>query len=313
MKKIPEIVYTLLAVVLSGCTFGDEPGVCPFTTRLDYWYAGSSAENLLPVYMDNLHQYLFDSEGRLLSSVALRGDSISSWQSNLEAGDYTVVLWGNLAEDGSDHLEVQPPADRRLSDMTLSAVTAEAPPGYRGNTSRLYYGYLSFHVDEGKMFRQRVYLSHAHASLHVTVQWMAGAPPEGGTYRMRMKGIASEYGFVKGWESEEWSSGGNYTVPYIGTSQINHETRASMNYDGEVTGEFVTFRYTSGTHQLWSLWRNDERIVGDLDLYRFFSKKPMNMDQNVEQEFEILVTVYEDKIVVSEVTGSDWDEGGAIG
>ena len=25
MKKIPEIVYTLLAVVLSGCTFGDEP------------------------------------------------------------------------------------------------------------------------------------------------------------------------------------------------------------------------------------------------------------------------------------------------
>lgn len=303
----------ILTMLLTGCTFGDEPGICPYTTRLDYWYAGSSTDNLLPVYVDNLRQYLFDAEGKLLSTIRLRGDSISSWQANLDAGDYTVVLWGNLADDGSDELQVDSPAESRLSDMTLSAATAEAPPAYRGNTSRLYYGYLSFRVEEGKMFRQRVYLSHAHASLHVTVQWMADAPPEGGSYRMRMKGIASSYGFVKGWESEPLSTGSSYTVPYIGTAQISHQTRASMNYDGEVIGEFVTFRYTSGTHQLWSLWRNDERIIGDLDLYRFFSKKPMNMDQNVEQEFRILVTVYEDKIIVSEVTDSDWDEGGAIG
>lgn len=303
----------ILTMLLTGCTFGDEPGICPYTTRLDYWYAGSSTDNLLPVYVDNLRQYLFDAEGKLLSTINLRGDSISSWQANLDAGDYTVVLWGNLAEDGSDELQVQTRSEQRLSDMTLSAVTAEAPPAYRGNTSRLYYGYLSFRVEEGKMFRQRVYLSHAHASLHVTVQWMADAPPEGGSYRMRMKGIASDYGFVKGWESEPLSSGSSYTVPYISTAQISHQTRASMNYDGEVIGEFVTFRYTSGTHQLWSLWRNDERIIGDLDLNRFFSKKPMNMDQNVEQEFRILVTVYEDKIIVSEVTDSDWDEGGAIG
>ena len=313
MRRMPEIVYMLLAIVLSGCTFGDEPGVCPYTARLDYWYAGSSDENQLPVYVDNLHQYLFDSEGKLLSTVTLHGDSIRSWQGNLPAGDYTVVLWGNLSEEGSDCLKVQPLSDRRLGNMTLSAVTVEAPPRYRSNTSRLYYGYLSFEVKEGELFRRRVYLSHAHASLHVTVQWMAGTPPEGGTWRMRMKGLASEYGFGKGWESEELTSGGSYTVPYIGTSLISHEARAAMNYDGEVTGEFVTFRYTSGSHQLWSLWRNDERIVGDLDLYRFFSKKPMNMDQNVEQEFEILVLIYEDKIIVSEVTGSDWDEGGAIG
>lgn len=45
----------------------------------------------------------------------------------------------------------------------------------------------------------------------------------------------------------------------------------------------------------------------------FFAKKPMDMDRNIEQEFEILVTVYADKIIVTEVTESDWDEGGAIG
>ena len=76
MNKMVEIAYLLLAVVLCGCTFGDEPGVCPYTTRLDYWYAGNSSENMLPVYVDNLRQYLFDERGNLLSVVALRGDTI---------------------------------------------------------------------------------------------------------------------------------------------------------------------------------------------------------------------------------------------
>lgn len=313
MNPVKRLIYMIQVIILAGCTFGDEPGVCPYNLRLDYWYAGSGSENVLPVYVDNLRQYLFDGTGNLLGITTLRGDSIRSWQTNLPEGDYTVVLWGNCAENGSDNLSVLPPSGTELSGMRLSAVTDAAVAGYRNNTSRLYYGNYAFHVKDGQSLRQQVYLSHAHASLHVTVQWMADAPPEGGSYRMRMKGLPAEYGFVKGWESDPLTGGGSYTVPYISTSLLNHETRASMNYDGEVTGEFVTFRYTSDTHQYWSLWRNDERIIGDLDLYRFFSKKAMNMDQNIEQEFEILVTVYKDKIIVSEVTESDWDEGGTIG
>ena len=86
-----------------------------------------------------------------------------------------------------------------------------------------------------------------------------------------------------------------------------------MSYDGEVIGEFVTFRYTASTHQLWSLWRDGEQIVKDIDLNLFFNKLPMDMDTNMEQEFDLLVTVYENKIVVTQATASDWDEGGAIG
>lgn len=313
MNRIKEIMGMILTAILTGCTFGDEPGVCPYTTRLDYRYAGSGSENLLPVYVDNLRQYLFDGDGNLLGETTLRGDSIVSWRGNLEAGDYTVVVWGNLAGGGSDGVEVQSAMDNRLDGMKLIAGAGDTSGAYRANTSRLYYGTLSFRVEEGTTFRQDVYLSHAHASLHVTVEWAADAPPEGGTYRMRMRGIASEYGFVKGWESDPLPAGDIYTFPYIGPVKAGYETRAAMNYDGEVTGEFVTFRYTSDTHQLWSLWRDGVKIVGDLDLYRFFSKKPMDMDRNVEQEFEILVTVYKDKIVVSEVTDLDWDEGGAIG
>lgn len=200
-----------------------------------------------------------------------------------------------------------------LGEMTLSAVTEGVPPGFRGNTGRLYYGTANFEVENGVTQRQRVYLSHAHAVLSITVQWMADAPPEGGTYRMHLKGIPAVYNFTG--QSEHITPGGDgvYTIPRIGGVITYHDTRAAMNFDGEVTGEFVTFRYTSATHQMWSLWRDNEQIIRDLDLSTFFKKLPMDMDTNMEQEFDLLITVYEDKIVVTQAAGADWDEGGTIG
>ena len=304
----------ILLMLLSACSFGDEPGICPYNTRLEYWYAGNSNENALPVYVDNLRQYLFDKDGKLLAVTTLKGDSVSGWNTELSSGKYTVVVWGNLETEGSESVEINTDKTTELGELTLNGVTGEAVAGeYRGNTGRLYYGMAEVSVEEGTVTRQRIYLSHAHAALSVTVQWMVDAPPEGGTYRMRMTGIPALYGFTKGWETEIPSGEGVYAVPYIGSTVTRHETRASMNYDGEVVGQFVTFRYTSNTHQLWSLWRNNEQIIKNIDLYRFFTKLPMNMDQNIEQEFDLLITIYKDKIVVTQATAADWDEGGTIG
>lgn len=194
--------------------------------------------------------------------------------------------------------------------MTLSAEQQGIPPGYRGNTDRLYYGTATVEVKNGAAQRRRIYLSHAHAAMTVTVRWMTDEPADG-IFRMRLKGIPALYSF-NGSEANPVPSGdGTYSLPYIGNKIAYHETRAAMNYEGEVIGEFVTFRYTSSTHQLWSLWRDGEQIVKDIDLNLFFNKLPM--DTNMEQEFDLLVTVYENKIVVTQATASDWDEGGAIG
>ncbi len=302
-----------LAVFLSSCSFGDEPGVCPYNTRLEYWYAGSSMENVLPVYVDNLRQFLFDSKGKLLATETLRKDSVDGWSGNLPPGHYTMVLWGNLGDETKSTVEVDTGSESALSEMSITAVTEGVPPGFRGNTGRLYYGIVSFEVEDGVTFHQRVYLSHAHAVLSVTVMWMADAPPEGGTYKMRLKGIPAVYGFTGQWENSTPAGDGIYTIPRIQGTITYHETRAAMNFDREVTGEFVTFRYTSGTHQLWSLWRDDKQIIRDLDLNLYFSKLPMDMDVNMEQEFDILVTVYEDRIVVTQAKAADWDEGGILG
>lgn len=313
-KGLIILTFSLLAIC-TGCSFGFELPPCPYNMRLEYWYAGSSSENVLPVYVNNLTQYFFDGEGKLVAAETLRGDSVKGYDADLPPGDYTVVVWGNTDNGGGSYVDAPTEGENRLSELTLSAVTAGVPPGYRDNTGRLYYGTSSFSVEEGKVHRERIYLSHAHAALSVTVVWKSDAspPPAGGVYRMRMRNIPAIYGFVKGWEAEIPSGDGMYSIPWIENTLTNHETRASMNYDEEVVGQFITYRYTSHTHQMWSLWRDGIRIIKELDLHKFFSTLPMSMDENFEQEFDILVTVYKDKITVSLASASDWNEGGVIG
>ena len=309
------MICSILAAMLSGCSFGDEPFVCPYNVRMEYWYAGSSTENTLPTYVDNLRQYLFDAKGNLLATITLKGDSVAGWNGNLPDGDYTLVLWGNLSDESNanDTIQIQNENDMNMNEMTLSAQQTGIPPGYRGNTSRLYYGTTAFTLQNGATRRRRVYLSHAHAVLSVTVRWMTGEPPADGIFRMRLKGIPAVYGFTGGNEATIPSGDGQYIIPRITGGITYHETRAALSYDGEVIGEFVTFRYTASTHQLWSLWKDGEQIVKDLDLNLFFNKQSVNMDTNMEQEFDLLVSVYDDKIIVTQATASDWDEGGTIG
>lgn len=61
------------------------------------------------------------------------------------------------------------------------------------------------------------------------------------------------------------------------------------------------------------LARRRARVVKELDLQRFFDSLPMSLDENVEQEFDLIITVWEDKITVALASSVDWVEGGAIG
>lgn len=320
----------LLAALLPGaCTFGDDLDPCPYNVKLEYWYAGSGVENTLPVYVDNMRQYVFDGSGALFSVTTLRGDSVTGWQGNLPDGEYTFVLWGNAGDEsksaevventgeddktnGKDH-ETNNNEPMNMETMTLTSRRDGIPPGYREDTDRLYYGTATLTVEGGMTQRRRVYLSHAHASLSVTVVWQTEEKPVEGLYRMRLKGVPAVYGFTGGTEQTTPSGDGTFTLPRVDRPVTYHETRAALNYENEVTGRFVTFRYTSVTHPIWSLWRDGEQVVKDLDLYLFFRKLPMDMNTNMEQEFDLLVTIYEDKITVTQATAADWDEGGAIG
>lgn len=293
------LLFAVVAGLCAACTFTDEPEVCPYSTRLEYWYAGTTFANVLPNYAHTLRQYLFDDAGNLVATAEMQGDSVAFWNGTLPAGRYTVVAWGNLGEE-----------EKVEDNRTLSATATNA---YRGNTDRLYYGSATFEAVDGEVCRRQIFLTQAHCLLNITVEWRTERlPPETGLYRMRLRGIPARYRFAPSYKETLLPGEAIYTLP--GTENIftSHETRAARNYDGEVTGRFVTFRYTSDTHPLWSLWCDDEQVVQEIDLYRFFSKLPTDLNRSIEQEFDLLITVYDDRIVVNQVSGTDWDEGGTI-
>lgn len=124
------MICSILAAMLSGCSFGDEPSVCPYNVRMEYWYAGSSTENTLPTYVDNLRQYLFDAKGNLLATITLKGDSVAGWNGNLPDGDYTLVLWGNLSDESNanETIQIQNENDMNMNEMTLSAQQTASLP-----------------------------------------------------------------------------------------------------------------------------------------------------------------------------------------
>lgn len=313
-----RILYITLLIAswvgMGACTFSEEPQPCPYNIKLEYWYAGSGLENMLSLYVDNLQQYIFDEQGKLLTVETFKGKDVKQWNGTLPDGTYTIVAWGNLDEGEKAPQKVQSQTGRlTLQDMIVSARVDGVPPDYRANTSRLYYGTAELIVEGGVTHKKRIYMAHAHAALSVTVKWMTNPPSENGIYRMRLRGAPSVYEFKSDYEAPVPSGDGNYSLPVIQTPVTYHETRAAMNYEEEVYGQFVTFRYTSHTHPMWSLWKDGRQIVKELDLYLFFAKLPMDMSSNMEQEFDLLVTIYEDKIIVSQASVTDWDEGGTIG
>lgn len=304
MRKMSWLI--LLQIVVVSCNFMDQPALCPYNVRLEYWYAGYPDENVLPLRVDNLQEFLFDEEGNCLRRLNLRGDSLLGHTDQLPAGKYHIVVWGNLPDNDK---VCTLGTETSLSEVRL--VANRQADTYSANTPRLYYAEAELEVGDG-MTVKRIYVTHCHADLQITVMWRTQKPVFNGKLRMRMRGIPSSYGFMEDYRIAAPNDAGPYQVPLIEQRLIQHETPAAENYNDEVVGEFVTYRFTNATHQLWSLWCDDVEVVKEIDLQHYFSRAT-DMDYNVEQEFHLLVVIEEDQIVVTEISGDDWEEGGVIG
>lgn len=304
MKQVRWLLF--LQILLTACNFADQPALCPYNVRLEYWYAGYPEENVLPLRVNNLQEFLFDEKGNLLRRLNLRGDSLLGHTDELPAGKYRIVVWGNLADNDKVCTLGE---ETRYEEMRL--VANRQADTYSANTPRLYYAEAELNVGDG-MEVKRIYVTHCHANLQLTVMWRIQKPEFDGRLRMRLRGIPSSYGFLEDYWIDAPNKAGPYQVPLIEQRLIAHEVTAAENYNDEVVGEFVTYRFTNATHQLWSLWCDDRMVLGELDLQRYFSRTT-DMDYNVEQEFHLLVIVEEDQIIVTEISGDDWEEGGIIG
>ena len=166
-------VMVILCCILwfcTSCTFDfDEPGVCPYNVRLNYRYAGRPDAGQLSMYVDNIHQFLFDADGVLKDIRLLKGDSLEYWQGELTPGRYTLVAWGNWGYE-SDVVPAPQPGVTQIRELAMTSATGTATgtstSEYRPNTERLYYGYSTFEIPAtGNSVNRTVYLTHCHAVL----------------------------------------------------------------------------------------------------------------------------------------------------
>ena len=309
-----KIMVTLCLILwfCTSCSFEDEPGVCPYNVRIEYRYAGAPGSVQLPLYVDEIHQFVFDTDGVLVGSWLLHRDSLSYWKGQLPDGHYTVVAWGNR-KDGNSRIIPEPKVGvTSLKELLLSSYQATQ----RVNTERLYYGSHSLDVGGGNSSYALVYMTHCHAVLRLTFQWVGEEPPVAATnggFTVQLRGIPSEYSFGTAYDISLPDGTGAFTFPDIGGKLMTYKIRAGMNYDNEVNTEVISYRFTSMTHPILSLYNGTQRIMKEIDLETHFRKLSTLMDENTEQEFDLLIRIEGNKVTVTEISGTDWDEGGGLG
>ncbi len=336
------------AALLCGCDLDGlrMPDKCPHNVEVIYHYnlENTTGNNEFKNYIHSVTEYIFNEQGVLfrvnnLIPDVCTGEYTSSF--DLPAGKYSVIFIGNdsgknLTEDS--RLGGPPRLNETLRDHLLLSLTAAAtrPQGTPasdpcGNGDRLYHGYRTFSVEEGRKTTVRVDAVHSHLVLTLRVRWK-GTPPPQGNYTVLLEGVGSEYGLMPEYFYDrnqcyfhEPASDDPY---HCTTTDVRHHIlrvwhRRNVQCHGltlplengkELNGEFVSYRVRNDSHPVLSIWDSGgTQVMKYIDLQRYFRDNGFEHDMNLRQEYGIELLIDEHgNVTVSEVSPSDWEEGGAI-
>ena len=311
------IIPVLFALGLTAsCTLDGELGECPYNARLEYWYTGSGTVNVLPQYVDEMRQYIYDSEGTLVQVNSTNGERVVYGELNVEPGTYTIVSWANLDTVSAHYPEVIV-GKSKLADMQLymdnpySGSSTRSSGSYHTASEKLYYGYAELEVTGRGVSRQRVYMTHSHFLLNLTVKWAQYPPLDVGNFNYRLRGVPSRYRFTP----SHWIGSvrtGEQAVPAILPDRCGVRVPATMNLNRTLSGTLVCYRLTNDMHPVLGIYSNDNLIIKEVDLWKYFNTTSIDLDNNLRQEFDLQLLIDGDEVSVSTVGVGDWEDGGAL-
>lgn len=331
---------------------------CDYSVRLFYHYnrENMSRDNVLPKYVKWIDQYIFDRDGVLLAIDPIGADVCDGTYNSelmLPPGRYSVIAVGNQTSMSRmwDNLNDIAPKEglTRREDMRLSLVNEVRTRGTRGyydNCGRLYYGYRTFSIEQGKLSHIRVDMVHSHLVVDYTIRWKAGATPpaEPNGYYVQVSDIPSRYGampqyYFPGGQAGDHNPG--HCDPYnrVCLEPLHHiptvykpdmfdpsdcnivvHRSAAVKASRTIIGQTVTYRLRNGGDVKFSLHRSgeagdpDRRLMKDVNLNRFFQEIGHNLDLALRQEYEIVFEIDADGRVAVFLAGvGEWDEGGGLG
>ncbi|PXV59437.1 fimbrillin-A associated anchor protein Mfa1/Mfa2 [Dysgonomonas alginatilytica] len=332
-------VGLLLLLLFTSCDIDGDIEVCEYNTRIIYRYnrENTSTDNILPMYVQTLDEYIFDEQGVLVMINRLPGTSCFGEyvsETNLPEGKYSVITWGNKAEPSKVNKEQIGVTTKQEMMLYLdNAHTAlKSAAAVQSNAERLYYGYRTFTIEKYGVSKINVDMTHAHCVLNITVKWKnaAEAPENTGDFHLMLRDIAPQEAFVP-----EYTFRGNtlmnytpdvdtyqkspatvrHNIPFVDAPcsyMLDHRTVATMSYEQVLNGEFITYRHRDLSQPLLSLYAGSNRLMKEIDLQRFFQDMGIQLDTNLRQEFAIEIVIDGDKVMVGLVNIDDWEEGGIL-
>jgi hypothetical protein len=303
----------LLLVLPAGCIREDLDD-CPPVARLIYRYnreGESGGNNVLPMFVSGIIQYVFDENERLVAVDTVRPDDAGKFVSRqqLAPGRYTVSGWGNVK--GASRVK-EAVAGREM-ELYLDNETGD---DMQGASERLFYGYREFTVEERGESRVHVDMTRAYCILTFTIWWTneAMTPRETGDFQLLLRDVPSRYGFFPGYRAGNSAGEGavmNYVPVVHDRERLVTRQAAAIMRNKTLSGEIVTYRLSSNCHPVLSI-RDGERVLErEIDLHEFFTRLGIRLDETLKQEYQIGIEIEGDRVMVFMMTAtvSEWSDG----
>ena len=326
------LTATLFATLLSCFP---ENGDCCYNTRLEYRYQryGDLESNEAGYYIDSLREYIFNENEILIAVNEYRvpvGSKCFS-ETNLPQGKYTVLTFGNDHRPATGWTTGQTSLQQLEMTVDSARLRSDNPAqNARKNGDRLYFGYRNFSVAEYGVSRIAVDMTHAHCVLNLDVRWSdrSGHPQAGGNYTFTLRQVPSFYLFEPEFmvrngleagpflpDEREWPFIDrrriNY-IPAVGQERlVNHAQKGNIINDRLHT-ELITFRYRSDSHVQLSISKDSDRVMPEIDLYRFFRENGIDLNYSLCQEYHLSVDINGETVKIGLVNVDDWQDGGTF-
>ena len=300
----------------------DQRDLCCYNVQLNYRYY-RSGKNELASRVNTMKHFLFNSDSILQEVYDVSDDAVKKIELVIPSGDYTMVSFANIGDPSflNDFVTGQ----SKMSELELYIDNLNSE-GYQDNSERLFFAYRNFSVAKSGVKYYIVDCTHAHNILKINVKWKNASPPLSNRYMMELTKVPGNYQFpVKTWvtigsfKSEEnripesTSSLVVHAIPEPVGKTVEHRIDGKFKPNGNLEGTFITYRYTNQMIPTYRLYdTNGIPLMKEIDLTKFFQQMGWELTLNIEQEFDLTMTVDGDNVYVSSTNIADWEDGGTI-
>ena len=323
-KHITITSYLLILISLvSSCQMMDERDLCCYNVQLNYRYY-RSGKNELGTRVQTMKHFLFNSDSILQEVYDVSGDAVKKLEVIIPSGDYTMVSFANIGTPSFFNNFVVGQSKMSEFELYIDNLNSE---GYQDNSERLFFAYRNFSVAKSGIKYYIVDCTHAHNILTINVKWKNQQPPTSDRYRMELTNVHGNYQFLaekyviigslKAGESglpESTTDRVVHVIPEPMGKTVEHRVDGRFKPNGNLEGSFITYRYTNQRIPVFHLYGDDGNLLmKEIDLSTFFQQQGWELTMNIEQEFDLTMTIDGDKVYVSSTNIADWEDGGTIG